>query len=127
MKRTRTELKTELMTQAEVLIDELLDWTADTPAPTLTRIEDVILELRKRLSEQMGLVVIRAQDATGPVPGPRCPTGQHEMHYKDMKDNTVESRVGSLALERGYYYCQTGRAGLFPPRSATGVVGPALE
>ena len=127
MKRTRTELKTELMTHAEMLIDELLDWTADTPVPTLTQIEEVILELRKRLSEQMGLVVIRAQDATRPVPGPRCPTCQHEMHYKDMKDNTVESRVGSLALERGYYYCQTCRAGLFPPRSATGVVGPALE
>ncbi len=115
MKRTRAELKTELMTQAEVLIDELLDWSADTPAPTLTQIEDVILNLRKRLSEQMALAVIEAQDATRPVPGPRCASCGREMHYKDRKANTVESRVGILALARGYYYCETCRTGLFPP------------
>jgi len=36
------------------------------------------------------------------------------MHYKDQKPNTVESRVGKLPLTRGYYYCETCRAGLFP-------------
>ena len=127
MKRTRGELKIELLRQAEALIDELLDWTADTPAPTLTQIEDVILKLRKRLSERMALAVIQAQDATRPVPGPACSTCGREMHYKDMKDNTVESRVGSLPLARGYYYCDTCRAGLFPLGRATGGVGQALE
>jgi hypothetical protein len=127
MKRTRAEQKMELMAQAEILIDELLDWTADMPAPTLTQIEDVILELRKRLSAQMALAVIAAQDATRPVPGPGCPTCGGEMHYKDMKGNTVESRVGSLPLERGYYDCEDCRRGLFPPGSATGRVGQALE
>ena len=112
MKRSRAELRTELLAHAEVLIDELLDWTADTPAPTLTQIEDVILKLRKRLSEQLAVVVIHAQDAVRPVPGPRCPTCQRERHYKDMKANTVESRVGALPLARGYYYCQTCRTGL---------------
>lgn len=127
MKRIRAELKTELLAQAEVLIDELLDWTVDTPGPTLTQIEDVILKLRKRLSEQMALAVIQAQDAVRPVPGPRCPACEREMHYKDMKDNTVESRVGGLPLARGYYYCEHCQAGLFPPGSTTGAVGQALE
>jgi len=127
MKRTRGELKIELLRQAEALIDELLDWTADTPAPTLTQIEDVILKLRKRLSKRMALAVIQAQDATRPVPGPACPTCGREMHYQDMKDNSVESRVGSLPLARGYYYCDTCRAGLFPLGRATGGVGQALE
>lgn len=127
MNRPRAKLKTELMAQAEGLIDELLDWTADTPAPTLTQIEEVILKLRKRLSEHMALTVIGAQAAVRPLPSPPCPTCQGEMHYKDMKGDTVESRVGSLPLERGYYYCEYCRTGLFPPGSATRSVGDPLE
>jgi hypothetical protein len=127
MNDTCTDLKTELMTQAEVFIDELVEWTADTPAPTLTQIEDIVLKLRQRLSERMALAVIGAQAAVRPVPGPNCPTCGREMHYKDRKANTVESRVGRLPLERGYYYCEPCKTGLFPPGSTTGSVGRALE
>jgi len=127
MNDTRAELKAELMTEAEVLIDELVEWTADTPAPSLTQIEDIVLKLRQRLSERMALAVIEAQAAVRPVPGPSCPTCGREMHYKDRKANTVESRVGCLPLERGYYYCAACDSGLFPPGSATGSVGRALE
>jgi len=127
MKRTRVEMKADLMQQAEVLVEELLDWNEQTDEPTLTQIEEVILKLRQRLSEQMGLAVIESQEATRPAPSPRCPTCQDEMHYKDMKDNTVESRIGQLALRRGYYYCETCRAGLFPPGRAVAGVGQALE
>ena len=121
------DLKAKLMTQAEALIDELVAWTADTPAPTLTQIEDVVLKLRKRLSEQMALAVIGSQDTVRPVPGPVCRTCGGEMHYKDRKTNIVESRVGSLPLGRGYYYCEACRGGLFPPGSATASLGRALE
>ncbi|HEY6073807.1 MAG TPA: hypothetical protein VIV15_10535 [Anaerolineales bacterium] len=116
MKRKRAEVKAELLKQAEVLIDELLEWNAQTKAPDLTQIEEVVLKLRKQLGEQMALAVIDAQDSQRPSPGPHCPTCQCEMHYKDVKANTVESRVGSLSLQRGYYYCSTCRTGLFPPR-----------
>jgi hypothetical protein len=52
------------MQQAEQTIDELLDWTDETPAPNLTQIEDIILALRQRLSEQMAQEVIEAQAAS---------------------------------------------------------------
>jgi hypothetical protein len=115
MNETRSDLKAELMTEAEGLIDELVAWTAETPAPTLTQIEDIVLKLRQRLSERMAVAVIKAQATVRPVPGPSCPTCGREMHYKDRKANTVESRVGQLPLERGYYYCQPCKSGLFPP------------
>jgi hypothetical protein len=119
MKRSRAELKAEMMAQAELMVDELLDWNDQTCQPTLTQIEDVILKLRKQLSEQMTGTVIAAQEAVRPTPGPKCAKCGCEMHDKGMKQNTVESRAGVLNLERGYYYCETCQAGLFPPGSAT--------
>ena len=127
MKRTRDQLKAELLAEAEVLIDELLEWDENTPAPTLTQLEDVLLKLRRRLSERMAESVLREQEATRPVPGPVCPSCHQEMHYKGLKKVTMESRLGVLELERSYHYCDRCRSGLFPPGSSTEVAGEALE
>src|SRR5512147_927536 len=101
MSPTRAELRAQLLAEAERSIDELLDWTDQTPRPNLTQIENAVLKLRRHFSEQAAQAVIEAQDAHRPVPGPRCPTCQREMHYKDTKAQTVESRVGHLRLARG--------------------------
>ena len=61
-------VKAELLKQAEVLIDELLDWNEQTQAPDLTQIEDIVLKLRKQLGEQMALAVIDTQDSQASQP-----------------------------------------------------------
>jgi hypothetical protein len=127
MKGSRTALKAALMQQAEVLVDELLDWTEQTKEPTLTQIEDVVLRLRQRLGTEMAHAVLEAQEATRPAPGPRCPQCGREMHYKDLKRDTLTSRLGELGLRRGYYHCRRCGVGLFPPRSPTASAGQALE
>jgi uncharacterized protein with PIN domain len=115
MSLTRAEIRAKLLAEAEQAIDELLDWTDQTPRPNLTQIENAVLKLRKQLSEQAAQAVIEAQAAQRPVPGPVCPTCQREMHYKDTKAQTVESRVGHLRIARGYYYCEHCQQSLFPP------------
>jgi len=127
MRHNRDQVKAELLAEAEVVIDELLEWDENTPVPTLSQVEDVLLKLRKRLSGRMAEVVLREQEATHPVPGPLCPTCRQEMGYKGMKEVTVESRLGPLRLERGYHYCDRCKSGLFPPRSATEAAREALE
>lgn len=112
-------LKGKLMKEAEAVIDELLAWHVQTDQPNLQQIEDKVLVLRQRLSEQMSQGVIEDQAAVRPVPGPRCDKCGREMGYKGLKKMTVTSWVGELKLERGYYYCHQCRGGVFPPGSTT--------
>jgi len=119
MGKSRAAIKAELMKEAEAAIDELLDWHEERDQPNLTQVEGKVLELRQRLSEQMATTVIAHQGAVRPVPGPSCASCGAEMRYKGMKDKTVLSWVGELKLERGYYYCDQCRTGLFPPGPTT--------
>jgi hypothetical protein len=119
MPNSREEMKAKLMKEAEAVIDELLAWHLETDKPNLTQVEGKVLELRQRLSEQMSAMVIENQAAVRPVPGPACDCCGAEMRYKGLKKNTVSSWVGELKLERGYYYCERCRTGVFPPRPTT--------
>ncbi len=115
MKRTHEQLKAELMTQAERAIEQLIGWSDDTPQPTLAQIEDIVLKLHKQLSEQMAQTVLAEQAATTQsVPGPSCPTCGREMRYKGDKAHPVESRIGTIKVQRSYYCCSYCRKGLFP-------------
>lgn len=118
-KPTRTEMKAQLLAQAEATIDQFLDWVEQTERPNLTQIEDAVLEFRRQVGQTMAETAIQAQDATHAVPGPGCPTCQREMHYKDDKAKTLTTRVSDLKMKRSYYHCSHCQQGLFPPRPTT--------
>ena len=127
MPRTRAEIKAELEAEATQLIDTLLDWTDQTEAPTLTQIEDEVLKLRQQFAEKLAAAAVDRQATTEPVTV-KCPQCDRPMHQKKRRQRRrVESRVGGVALQRAYYYCQTCRVGLFPPGSATAGGGGTLE
>jgi hypothetical protein len=107
--------KARLMQQAENLIDELLDWTANTPEPNLAQIEQVVLELRQRFSEELAREVIEAQEKKQPAVAPACPRCGQAMSYKGQKWVAPQTWVGEVHMERGYYHCGACQEGLFPP------------
>jgi len=119
MVQSRAAIKAELKKKAAGVIDELLDWHQETDQPNLTQVAGKELALRQGLSEQMAETVIEQQAAERAVPGPSCAGCGAEMRYQGMKDKTVLSWVGEMKLERGYYYCDQCRAGLFPPGPTT--------
>ena len=114
MKQTKAHLKAEFMAEAGELFDEMLAWEAQTEKPNLTQIEEIVLELRKRFGERMVQKMIMRQEDRQPAERVKCPGCGGEMENKGMKGNQVETRIGNLKLERGYYYCPACKQGIFP-------------
>jgi len=115
MKHNRAQRKAELLTEAETLIESLLDWGERTSKPNLSQIEDEVLELRRRFGQRLAKIVIEDQEAKQPAEPPKCAKCGAALRYKGQKDAQIESRLGTLAVERGYYYCACCQSGLFPP------------
>ena len=126
MQKQRKDLEQELEAQSTEMIKELLDWNESHPAPDMTQIEDIVLELRARLSQAMVEGVLESQESQQPAEM-KCPRCGGTMRYKGRKGKVIESRVGAVELERGHYYCEACEQGIFPPGSAAEAGGETLE
>jgi len=115
MKRSREELEADLVEKAAAMIAEYLDWHEGTERPTLTDIEDQVLQLRTELSMRMVEVVAADQGTSQPVQAAPCPGCGKTMHNKGGKVVSVGSRVGAVQMKRSYYYCPSCQSGYFPP------------
>jgi hypothetical protein len=115
MSSVQERRRARLMKQAERVIDELLDWNDSTPEPNLAQIEQVVLELRERFSEELAREVIEAQEKKQPVEAPACPQCGQAMTYKGQKRVVPQTWVGGVQIERGHYYCGGCKVGFFPP------------
>lgn len=119
MKLTREQKKAKLEAAAAGLIEELLAWDEQNEQPNLTQIEDVALALRQRFGQEVALTLVAGQEAGQPVEAPVCEQCGKPMRDKGKKQKGVESRVGGLKVERGYYHCRDCESGHFPPRRST--------
>jgi uncharacterized protein with PIN domain len=127
MPRPRAELQAELEAEAARLIAALLDWTERTDAPDLTAIEDEVLKLRQQFGEKLAAAAVEQQPTSAPltVVCPRCGRSMHQK--KKRQRRRVQGRVGGVALQRAYYYCDDCQVGLFPPGSAIEGRRPSVE
>jgi hypothetical protein len=115
MKRSKEEKRRELIAKAEQVVDEYLAWEEGHPQPDLTEIEEMALILRKTFGREIAQMAVEEQDKRLSVPGSICLKCGQEMRYKGEKSLDVESRVGALKVERGYYSCTKCQESVFPP------------
>ena len=127
MKETRSQKEAKLRKAADEIIEGFLDWDEKNPAPKLTEMEDMILELRRRMGEAMLKIEVEGQEAGQPAERPMCPECGKKMRNKGKRVKALESRVGSLEMKRSYYQCTCGPSGIFPPGRAIGIGRRAVE
>jgi hypothetical protein len=119
MKLTCAQKRAKLEAAAEAVIERMLDWDEKNARPNLTAIEDEVLQVREQFGQAVADVMVEGQESRQPVENPRCAHCGKPMRYKGQKRKEVESRVGGIEVERGYYYCTACASGFFPPRRTT--------
>jgi len=118
MKRSRAQIKAELLKRFEQEVDEILDWQERNQAPNLSQFEEEILVTQKEISIALLEEMLQGEEQREPVDAPRCEQCGRVMEGKGKQPQVIETRVGTLRLEREYYYCSHCKAGVFPPGSA---------
>lgn len=116
MSRSRDELKALLMSEAGEVVEELLDWHEGTERPNLMEMEEIVLDLRKRMSVRMMEVLVEEQETVQLPKAPHCEHCGKGMTNKGLKKRGVGSWVGELKTKRSHYYCPDCKAGFFPSR-----------
>jgi hypothetical protein len=114
MNKSREQMRAKALGEAEAIIEEWLDWCEAAPEARLAEIEEAIVGLRQRFGEQLAGQTLESLESRRSVPGPSCAHCQQEMRYKGQKAVRVESRVGSIKVDRGYYWCAECQEGFFP-------------
>jgi hypothetical protein len=114
MRHTSEQIKAAMMHVAEEMADGLIEWAEETSLPTLSQMEEQVLKFRRVLSERATELLLEEQDATAPVQV-FCECCGQLAENKGHKSVRIESRVGGLEIERGYWYCPHCKAGVFPP------------
>lgn len=81
----KTDLKSRIMADMEVEVDEIVDWEVAKAAMTLEDIEDILLIVRQRMSEKIAqhLMEERERKRAGAIPESRV-TGKR-LHPKGKK------------------------------------------
>ncbi len=115
MKKTRGQVKAEMMKAFEQRLDEALDWQEGRATFRLTELEDYLLGVREEVQVRLAEGLLSQVESQQPVEAPRCERCGGRMEYKGQKQKWVVTRLGEVKVKRSYYWCRGCRQGTFPP------------
>jgi hypothetical protein len=115
------DLRAMLQGQINEIVEALLAEKSEPDRITLSEIEQLVAAAGEKLKAALtGGLVQQASEEDRSAAGPVCATCGQAMHYKGQKEKYVATETGGVRVKRAYYYCDTCRAGVFPPGSAVG-------
>jgi hypothetical protein len=98
MKRSRAQIKADLLKRYVEEVDQLLDWQEKSYVPNLMEFEDEILAARKKVSIALLEAMLAGEEQRAQVAAPRCPKYGEAMEAKGKQPQVIETRVGTLRL-----------------------------
>lgn len=114
MPKSRAEIKAQVMSELEAVVDKVLSEAEGREGQTITGIEEIVLQAGSEMSQELTAALV-AQASGAVVPEQRCARCGQKMHNKGMKQRYVRTRSGDVLLARAYYHCPKCQQGSFPP------------
>lgn len=112
-------------------VEGFVEWKGEERAYTFEEIEEEALEIgRAVVREMMGVAVeeeCAKEERHRGRPEPNCEGCGRPMRYSGRRGRGIESKVGEVRIERGYYHCPSCKVGIFPPGPKAGDRGGRLE
>ena len=119
--------------QGEVLaeLERFVAWDEAKPSCTFGEIEEQAMAVGRAVTQAMMKWAVAEEEAKAQrgtaSPESTCKVCEKRMRYGGRKKREIESKVGQMEIERGYYHCVTCGAGFFPPGWAIRDRGRRLE
>ncbi len=119
MKLSDEELLAGLKARAEAELERLIAEKKSAKEISLDEIEALAHQAGDAIKAEItaGLVAQASEEAK-PEGGVKCKGCGVKMRNKGKKPKYVKTTSGDVVVQRGYYYCETCRIGVFPPGSA---------
>src|SRR3989440_1259340 len=107
-------LRKQLHTRFDQWLDAL-EAQLQEPAPSLAQVTETVWNLRQALTGGLTETIVEhAHQGEHTRQQSRCPQCARLLTARDPVRRTVETLVGSVQLERPYFYCPACRVGLYP-------------
>lgn len=112
-------------------LEEFVEWKGEERAYTFEEIEEEALVIgRAMVREMIGIAVVEEgakEEQYRARPEPNCERCGRPMRYSGRRGRRIESKVGSVRIERAYYHCPSCKVGFFPPGPKAEDRGEPLE
>jgi len=107
-------LRGQLHTRFDQWLDGL-EAQLQEPAPTLAQVTETVWNRRQELTGSLTeTIVAHAHRGESTRPQTRCPQCDRVLQARAPVSRTVETMVGTVQIERPYFYCRPCRCGVYP-------------